>query len=323
MERQLEIDEKDVVEEDTIDTIDQETCTILHFTDVYNLKERLCEPVGGFKRFCTQVLSHKDKDPILLFSGDALSPSLESMRTHGEHMVTALNNLGVHCAVLGNHEFDFGVENLARLVEMSNFPWLLSNITDGSTGLPLAGAKPHHVLEVGCVRIGVVGLVQDWLYQQQATRHVEYVYKDYVEVGRHLAQDLRKGGCNVVVALTHMKWEDDKRLAESVAEIDLVLGGHDHQYGVQVVRGKTIVKSGTEFRHLSVITLGLEDGKVSSEVEREDITAQVEKKRDVELGLDDGKLGYVWMVPLYLWWAVKYHGYKRYAKVRRALRGQN
>merc|ERR1712013_762478 len=161
--------------------------------------------------------------------------------------------------------------------------------TDGSTGLPLAGAKPHHVLEVGGLRIGVVGLVQDWLYQQQATRHVEYVYKDYVEVGRHLAKDLRKGGCNVVVALTHMKWEDDKRLAESVDEIDL----------------------------------GLEDGKVSSEVEREDITAQVEKKRDVELGLDDGKLGYVWMVPLYLWWAVKYHGYKRYAKVRRALRGQN
>ena len=98
-----------------------------------------------------------------------------------------------------------------------------------------------------------------------------------------------------------------------------MLGGHDHQYGVKVVNGKNIVKSGTEFRHLSVVTLGVRDGKVSTEVEREDITAQVEKKRDVDLGLNEGKLGYVWMAPKYLWWAVKYHGYKRYAKIRRAV----
>ena len=303
-----------------MDTLDKKKCTILHFTDVYNIKGRRQEPVGGFHRFCTQVKCHQKKSPIILFSGDVLSPSLESTRTQGEHMIHALNTIGVQCAVLGNHEFDFGVENLTRMVEISNFPWLLSNITDGSTGQPLAGAKPHHVLEAGGVRIGLVGLVQDWLYQQQATRNMEYQYRDYVEVGKQLAGELRRAGCDVVIALTHMEWRDDVRLAECVSEIDLILGGHDHQYGVQVVRGKNIVKSGTEFRYLSLVNVKVNaEGEVTTEVEKEDITSQIEKSGDIDSGANGGNQSYVWMVSMYLWWAVKYHGYKGYAKLKRAL----
>ena len=135
-----------------------------------------------------------------------------------------------------------------------------------------------------------------------------------------VSRELKTGGCDIVIALTHMDWREDIRLAESVPEIDLVLGGHDHQYRVQVVNGKTIVKSGTEFRYLSVVTLGLMDGKpVTVDVERDDITAAVEESTDVDLGIDGGKCGLFWMIPTYLWWAVKYHGYKRLVKLRRAL----
>ena len=139
-------------------------------------------------------------------------------------------------------------------------------------------------------------------------------------MGKCLAEELKTGGCDIVIALTHMDWREDVRLAESVPEIDLVLGGHDHQYRVQVVNGKTIVKSGTEFRYLSVVTLGLVDGKaVTVDVKRDDITTVVEESADVDLGIDEGKCGLFWMIPMYLWWAVKYHGYKRLVKLRRAL----
>ena len=235
-------------------------------------------------------------------------------------MVMGLNSLGTHCAVLGNHEFDFGLQNLEQLIKISNFPWLLSNITEAESGLSLAGSKPHHILERNGIKIGVIGLVEDWLYQQQAVRKLRYQYRDYVEVGKSLAEELKTRGCDIVIALTHMAWSEDVRLAESVPEIDLVLGGHDHQYGVQVVNGKTIVKSGTEFRYLSVVTLGLLDGKpVTVNVEKDDITTAVEESKDVDLGIDGGKCGLFWMTPMYLWWAVKYHGYKRVVKLRRAL----
>ena len=42
-------------------------------------------------------------------------------------------------------------------------------------------------------------------------------------------------GCDYVIALTHMRWPNDTRLAEEVDEIDLILGGHDHDYTVKQV----------------------------------------------------------------------------------------
>ena len=52
--------------------------TLLHFTDIYNLPSRRWqEPVGGAARLQTLLQSDAHKDPLVLFSGDALSPSLE------------------------------------------------------------------------------------------------------------------------------------------------------------------------------------------------------------------------------------------------------
>lgn len=61
--------------------------------------------------------------------------------------------------------------------------------------------------------------------------------------------------CDYVIALTHMRTPNDCRLAENVDEIDLILGGHDHDYEVKLVNNKYIIKSGTDFRQFSKITL--------------------------------------------------------------------
>ena len=49
-------------------------------------------------------------------------------------MVEVLNALGVHCACVGNHDFDYGVQNMEALTGICHFPWLLSNIKDRHTG---------------------------------------------------------------------------------------------------------------------------------------------------------------------------------------------
>ena len=58
----------------------------------------------------------------------------------------------------------------------------------------------------------------------------EVTFTDYVEAGTMLARELKSKGCHCVIALTHMRTPNDVRLAENVAEIDLILGGHDHVY---------------------------------------------------------------------------------------------
>jgi len=92
------------------------TITIIHFNDVYNIESGTHEPVGGAARFMTAVRRLADRDPLVLFSGDALNPALMSTVTNGRQMVPVLNAIGVHCAVYGNHDFDHGVDNLVQVL---------------------------------------------------------------------------------------------------------------------------------------------------------------------------------------------------------------
>ena len=100
--------------------------TQVHFNDVYNVESRGVEPVGGAARFLTAVRSATcDTEPLILFSGDIFAPSISKLGTpgtrdpvtkpllvlpvstftKGDQMVPVLNQLGVHCAVYGNHDF--------------------------------------------------------------------------------------------------------------------------------------------------------------------------------------------------------------------------
>lgn len=72
--------------------------------------------------------------PLLLFSGDAYNPSLMSTLTKGKQMVPILNAMNVAVSCVGNHDFDFGVENMEKLNKECNFPWLMANVLDVNTG---------------------------------------------------------------------------------------------------------------------------------------------------------------------------------------------
>jgi len=94
------------------------TITIVHFNDVYNVEtpeSGAQQAIGGAARFKTAVQRLADRDPLILFSGDALNPAMMSSLTHGRQMAPVLNAIGVHCAVYGNHEFDHGVDNLVEV----------------------------------------------------------------------------------------------------------------------------------------------------------------------------------------------------------------
>ena len=79
---------------------------VIHFNDVYNIEESQQEPVGGGARFTTLIKSLCSEAPTLIvFSGDAFSPSKLSLMAKGEQMVGVLNELNIHAACIGNHEF--------------------------------------------------------------------------------------------------------------------------------------------------------------------------------------------------------------------------
>ena len=102
---------------------------------------------------------------------------------------------------------------------------------DNETGQPLGGGKVYHNIEWDGRKIGLIGLVErEWLDTLSTINTEEVDYTDYVDAASMLATELKRKGCELVIALTHMHTNNDIRLAENVPELDLILGGHEKVY---------------------------------------------------------------------------------------------
>ena len=226
----------DVCEEERAASID-----IIHFNDVYEIEPRDREPVGGVARFVSRMRAHADAGALVLFSGDALAPSLLSTVTKGEHMVKLLNLMHIRAACFGNHDFDFGVEVLEEAVAESSFPWMLSNAWSRETGELLGRGCESVMLEHRGRRLGLMGLIEEeWLATLATLEREDVIYADYVDVARTLCAKLRAAGADAVIALTHMRTPNDRRLAREVPELDLILGGHDHEVRLCFVSARSV-----------------------------------------------------------------------------------
>ncbi|XP_053673374.1 snake venom 5'-nucleotidase [Anopheles nili] len=261
--------------------------TLIHYNDVYNIDANSkTEPIGGAARFCTAVRSFDHLAPLVLFSGDAFSPSMLSTFTKGEQMIPVLNAVGTHCAVFGNHDFDHGLDILNAWVEKTNFPWLMSNVVDNETGRPLGGGKITLILHHKNFKVGLIGLVEkEWLDTLPTIDPNEVTYVDFIKAGNQLADQLHNQGCDIIIALTHMRTPNDIELAKHCGRIDLILGGHDHVYEVLNIDDTYVIKSGTDFRQFSKIGINLErnaSGKIKVHVEKIDVNSSVYSP-DVEL----------------------------------------
>ena len=132
---------------------------------------------------------------------------------------------------INSTDFDFGVDVLRSHLWRFKFPWLLSNVMDSRTGNPLGGAQRSTIIIHQGINIGLLGLVErEWLLtipSIEADRDI--LFLDFIDEGRKLAKSLRDSGADIVIALTHMRSPNDRLLAAAVPEIQLLLGGHDHE----------------------------------------------------------------------------------------------
>ncbi len=186
---------------------------------------------GGFVRRATFLNRfRKENEHVLLFDCGDFSQGTPYYNIYkGEVEVKLMNEMGYDACTIGNHEFDFGLENMARLFKMAAFPIVCSNYDLENT--PLKGlVKPYIILERFGLRIGVFGLgaKPDGLIQADKCEGV--VYKDPVQVSNETAALLKSEGCDVVVCLSHLGIQTDERLIADTRNIDVVLGGHSHTF---------------------------------------------------------------------------------------------
>jgi len=235
---------------------------IFHFNDVYNIEDSPGDKCGGIARFMNVIEDFRMAHPhvLVLFSGDAFSPSILSSVTRGTHMVKALNAISVDCAVFGNHDFDFGLHDLEELTQDCNFPWLMSNVWYKPTDSFLARGLEHKIININGVKVGLIGLAEEeWLTTLFFVDQEDCIFEDPVTAANRLAKKLKDEPfyCDMVIALTHMRIKNDQHLAENCPDLDLILGGHDHHYEVREVppHGTLLVKSGQDFHEATTISV--------------------------------------------------------------------
>jgi 5'-nucleotidase len=140
--------------------------TILQVNDVYQFAPVDFGKSGGLARVLTlrKKIMRESPNTLFLFSGDTISPSIESntkmdgKMLQGRQMIEAWNLTGLDYAAFGNHEFDYGPNVLLDRVRESNFKWLGANVFDKKTGKLFADTPEFVVREFEGVKIGIFGI---------------------------------------------------------------------------------------------------------------------------------------------------------------------
>jgi 2',3'-cyclic-nucleotide 2'-phosphodiesterase (5'-nucleotidase family) len=227
--------------------------TFIHVNDVYEILPT--KDGGGLAEMAAAVRTERDRAQHSLFTlgGDLISPSLISGITQGAHMIELMNLSGLDVAVLGNHEFDFGPDVLRRRIAESHFPWLASNVLEPN-GSPFGGGIATWWQEMGGVKVAFLGVLTE------ATGHLsagarEARFLPAEDTAVRLAAELKRQGAEVVVALTHQDLAEDRRLALKAKDIDLILGGHEHDAYTVMEGGALILKAGHDAQFLAITDL--------------------------------------------------------------------
>ena len=217
---------------------------ILHTNDTHstilpvspNIDDKEIAGRGGFLRRVNMIKEQRQQNPdLLLFdSGDFSQGSGYYTLFKGEVEVGLMNLMGYDAATIGNHEFDFGLDNMARIFRLANFPIVCSNYD--CTGTVLEGlVKPYITLKRNGVKIGVFALLPALKGLVFDGNCEGLVYLDPAETAQKYIDLLRKQEkCDVVICISHLGWKDseytDEQMLQGVEGCDLVLGGHTHTY---------------------------------------------------------------------------------------------
>ncbi|HEU0253038.1 MAG TPA: 5'-nucleotidase C-terminal domain-containing protein, partial [Pyrinomonadaceae bacterium] len=231
--------------------------TLLQVNDVYQFAPVDQGKTGGLARVMTLKKSIQQDNPNTLFlmAGDTISPSVESITLKGSQMIDAWNTAGLDYATFGNHEFDFGPDVLKERIKESKFGWVAANVIDTTTNNTFAGVPPYVVREFGGVKIGIFGLVlPDTRTTSKPGPNV--VFRNPCETAKEMVSTLHAQGVKVIVALTHLSMREDKEVARC-ADVDLIVGGHEHTLLESHAGGAPIFKMTSDARELARIDLNI------------------------------------------------------------------
>ena len=228
--------------------------------------------MGGFSIFKNLLDKYRADQAfrnarILYFdSGDFFQGTPVVDRTKGAVMVDMMNRVGLNATTIGNHEFDYGYENLKAQLQNRKFPVICCNVFVKATGRLLPFAEPYRVFTHNGFKIGVIGFAAPETPSISIAKNVKDVeFHDPAPIVEKLCKKLRSAGVDFIILLSHLGYDADLRFAEQTSGYDMILGGHSHTLLPQITRAGpspvSIIHSGSSLEHTSAVRISLKKGE--------------------------------------------------------------
>ena len=230
--------------------------TLLHSNDMHGdfLAEKIGdELVGGVSMLSgyVQKVRKEEQNVLYTISGDMFRGSVIDSEYRGVSTIEIMNMIAPDVATLGNHEADYGISHLLFLEKCARFPIINANLYLTTNQIRLF--RSHIILEVGGMRIMFIGILTEEVLAQARQERLIGAFVDVheaaAEVGK-ICNAYRTQDIDLTVLLTHIGFEEDKKLAELLDPawgVDVIIGGHSHTLLEEpdMVNGIPIVQAAT------------------------------------------------------------------------------
>ena len=235
---------------------------IFHFNDIHG-------KIDNFAKVAAIIDAEKKSgaDVFLFCAGDNFTgnPVIDQYDPPGEPMLELLNRLGVDLLCPGNHEFDYGLENLQKFAARARFPFISANIAAPANLFPQL--RPSWLLKTKSgVRVVVFGLIQIEAGNGLPSTHPDRVkgLRFSEPLAAALAMKRLRAECDVLIGLTHIGYDQDLVLAAKMPELDAIVGGHSHTRvdPAETINGVLVAQAGSDNRFLGRVELRLRNNRV-------------------------------------------------------------
>ncbi|MGE8081549.1 bifunctional metallophosphatase/5'-nucleotidase [Peribacillus loiseleuriae] len=265
--------------------------TILYTSDthgsIYPINYANNEPVEwGLSKIATKVKMERAKDPDLLLidNGDLIQGSPltyhygQFLKDKENPMIRLLNHLSYDAAIIGNHEFNYGLDLLNQAVNESNFPWLSANTIDSISGKPYFG-KPYIIKEIKSVKVAILGITTHYIPNWEKPENIQGIeFKNTLQETKKWVSYLKENEKpDVLIVSYHGGFERDLETGEptevltgenqgfaicqEVEGIDVLLTGHQHRELTGKINGVEVIQPSFKGQALGKITVSLNKQK--------------------------------------------------------------
>lgn len=240
--------------------------------------------VAGYKK----QMEKESKYVTLVDCGDEIQGTYLTTLSKGEIGIKLLNLIGYKYAAFGNHEFDYGNEQLKKLVDLANYQFLNTNVSySGSGSDPFEGIPAYAIEEYGKYKVAYIGVTTPNTLKDENPKlflEDDKLVFDFcqdvndqklINVIQETVDEAKSKGADFVVLLAHIGNEEastykSSSIAEKTTGIDVIIDGHSHastidEYTNLIGENVPVVQTGTKLEHIGKTTIH-SDGSINVEL---------------------------------------------------------